>query len=108
MAFLSAVWKMFCSMHRLYTYVSDSTIYGRAILSSYGEILSGPIDFLILSVVMNLTTSCTAIGGMQKALAFRSLLWQNSFNVEEHSYSFRTSVSCLDEVSFSANEKSAC
>ena len=94
MAFLSAVGKMFCSMHRLYTYVSDSTIYGRAILSSYGEILSGPIDFLILSVVMNLETSCAPIGGMQKALAFRSLLWQNCFSVEEHSYSFLTLVSC--------------
>ena len=69
-----------------------------------GVILSGPIDFLLLGVVMNLATSCTAIGGMQKALAFRSLLWQNYFSVEEHSYSFRTSVSCLDEVSFSANE----
>ena len=54
---------------------------------------------------MNLATSCTAIGGMQKALAFRSLLWQNSFIVEEHSYSFRTSISCLDEVSFSADER---
>ena len=68
--------------------------------------MSGPIVFLflLLSVIMNLATSCTAIGGMQKALAFRSLLWQNSFSVEEYSYSFRTSVSCLDEVRFSANE----
>ena len=65
----------------------------------------GPIDFLLLSVVIKLATSCTAVGGMQKALAFRSLLWQNSFSVEEHSYSFRTSVSCLDEVSFSAYER---
>ena len=61
LVFLSAVGKMFCSMHRLYTYVSDSTIYGRAILSSYGEILSGPIDFLILSVVMNLATVCVCV-----------------------------------------------
>ena len=74
-----------------------------AILSRYGVILSGPIDFLLLSVVMNLATSCTAIGGMQKVLAFWSLLWQNSFSVEEHSYSFRTSVSCLYKVSFSTN-----
>ena len=59
---------------------------------------------MLLSVVINLATSCTAIGGMQKVLAFRSLLWQNSFSVEEHSYSFWTSVSCLDEVSFPANE----
>ena len=42
---------------------------------------------------------------MQKAQAFQSLLWQNSFSVEEHLYSFRTSLSCLDEVSFSANER---
>ena len=54
---------------------------------------------------MNLATSCTAIEGMQKAPAFRSLLWQNSVSVEEQSYSFRTSVSCIDEVSFSANER---
>ena len=85
---------MFRSMHRLYIYVSDSTIYGRAILSGHGVILSMPIDFLLLSVVMNLVTSCTAIDGMQKVLAFRSLLRQNSFNVEEHSYSFRTLESC--------------
>ena len=65
--------------------------------------MSGPIDFLLLSVVMNLATSCTAVGGMQKVPEFQSLLWQNSFSVEEHSYSFRMSVSCLDEASFSAN-----
>ena len=71
-----------------------------AILSRYGVILSGPIDFLLLSVVMNLATSCTAISGMQKTLEFPCLLWQNSFSVEQHSYSFWTSVSRLDEVSF--------
>ena len=70
MAFLSAGGK-FCSMHRLSAYVSDSTIYGRTILSRYDVMLSEPIHFfLFLSVVMNLATSCAAIGGMQKALAF--------------------------------------
>ena len=38
---------MFCSVHKLCASVSDSTLYGRAILSRYGVILSGPIDFFV-------------------------------------------------------------
>ena len=54
LAFLSAGGK-FCSMHRLSAYVSDSTIYGRTILSRYGVMLSGPIDFFVFKFCYEFT-----------------------------------------------------
>ena len=103
---------------------ASQQLYGRVILRRHGVMLSGPIDFFlfffialiylfiylfIYSFIFMLwlyqfhATSCTAIGGLQKAIAFWSLLWQISFSVEKHSYFVRTWVRCLDEVRFSAN-----
>ena len=61
---LNATGKTFYSMNRLHTHVSESTIYGRVILSRSDVMLSRPVDFLLLTAVMNLATSSTAMGRM--------------------------------------------
>ena len=45
-------------------------MYGRTSLSRSDVLLSGPTDFLFISFDINLPTSRTAVGGMQKVVVF--------------------------------------
>ena len=89
LAFLSSDGKMFFSMHKLKTHVSESIMYGNDNFSSWLLIPSRPDDFFLFSSLdMYLPSSKTERYGITNGSCQLVFCSQKSCSGFEHSYTF--------------------